>query len=49
MIFAGLIMMPVSALYLVRGGRKGLSNDKVFYTLLMFFMGFALFLGGIMP
>ena len=49
LIFAGLIMMPVSTLYLVRGGRKGLSSDKVFYTLLMFFMGFALFLGGIMP
>lgn len=49
MIFAGLIMMPVSALYLVRGGRKDLDSDKVFYAIVAFILGWALFLGGIMP
>lgn len=48
-IFLGLIMIPASALYLVRGGREDLDSDKVFYVLIIFFIGCALFLGGIMP
>jgi len=48
-IFLGLIMIPASAMYLVRGGRKELDADKVFYVLILFFVGWALFLGGIMP
>ncbi len=48
-ILVGLIMIPVSTLYLVRGGRDKLGNNKVFYFLLIFFMGWAFILGGIMP
>ena len=45
----GLIMIPVSGLYLVKGGRKEASMNKVYYALIIFFVGWALFLGGIMP
>ena len=48
-IFAGLIMMPLSTMLLVRGGRKGMSTDKLFYDLLVFMIGFGLLVGGIMP
>lgn len=48
-IFLGLIMIPTSMMYLVRGGRKEASTDKLFYALIIFVMGWALFLGGIMP
>lgn len=48
-IFAGLIMIPLSTMYLVRGGRKGMSMDKLFYGLLIFMVGFGLLVGGIMP
>lgn len=48
-IFMGLIMIPFSTIYLVKGGRKELSQDKVFYFLIMFMMGWAFFIGGIMP
>jgi hypothetical protein len=45
----GLIMIPVSGLYLVKGGRKEISTDKLYFFLIIFFIGWALFLGGIMP
>ena len=48
-VFLGLIMIPISAMYLVRGGKEELDADKVFYALIIFFVGCALFLGGIMP
>lgn len=48
-IIIGLIMIPASTMYLVRGGKEKLSSDKVFFALVLFFMGCALFLGGIMP
>lgn len=47
LIFAGLIMIPASTLYLVKGGKSEMSNDKLFYGLIAFVMGWALFLGGI--
>ena len=46
-ILVGLIMIPVSTLYLVRGGRDELSSDKVFFALVIFFVGLAFFIGGI--
>lgn len=49
LIFLGLIMIPFSTLYLVKGGKSGMSRDKLFYGLIAFVMGWALFLGGIMP
>lgn len=45
----GLIMIPASTVYLVRGGRKEMSSDKLFYTLIIFFIGLGLLIGGIMP
>ncbi len=48
-IFLGLIMMPVSTMYLVRGGRKEMSSEKLFYGLIIFAVGFGLLVGGIMP
>ena len=48
-VFLGLIMIPFSTMYLVKGGRKELSMDKVFYFLILFMLGWAFFIGGIMP
>ena len=48
LIFLGLILIPASTLYLVYGGLKKMSMDKLFYGLIMFCIGWALFLGGIM-
>ncbi len=48
-IFLGLIMIPVSTMYLVRGGRKKMSMDKLFFFLIIFVVGFGLLVGGIMP
>ena len=48
LIFLGLIMIPLSTLYLVKGGRSEMSSDKLFYGLIAFTIGWALFLGGIM-
>ena len=48
-IFAGLILIPLSTIFLVRGGRKDLSMDKTFYFLILFMVGLGLLIGGIMP
>jgi hypothetical protein len=48
-ILFGLILIPVSTLYLVHGGRDEMDNDKVFFFLILFLVGWALILGGIMP
>lgn len=48
-IVLGLIMIPFSTLYLVRGGRKEMSTDKLFYALILLFVGCGLFIGGILP
>ena len=48
LIFLGLFMIPASTLYLVKGGRSEASMDKLFFGLIAFVMGWALFLGGIM-
>lgn len=47
LIFLGLIMIPASTLYFVKGGKEDMSSDKLFYCLIAFVMGWALFLGGI--
>ena len=44
----GLVMIPFSTLFLVKGGREEMSRDKIFFFLLLFLMGWALVLGGLM-
>lgn len=48
-LFFGLIMIPSSFIYLIRGGKDDMSTDKFFYFMLFFFVGMALFLGVILP
>jgi hypothetical protein len=47
LIFLGLIMIPASTLYFVKGGKEEMSGNKVYYCLIVFTVGWALFLGGI--
>ena len=47
LIFFGLCMIPISVIYLVKGGKDDMSMDKVFYGIVVFIFGWALFLGGI--
>jgi len=44
----GLVMIPFSTLFLVKGGRDEMSKDKLFFFLLIFLCGWALVLGGLM-
>jgi len=46
-IFAGLIMIPASTLYLVKGGKDEMSGEKFFFGLIAFTIGWALVIGGI--
>lgn len=48
-IFLGLVMIPASTMYLARGGRKAMSTDKLFYGLVIFFLGIGFLIGGILP
>jgi hypothetical protein len=48
-LLAGLIMIPVSTIYLVHGGRDDLDWRKLYLFLIVFCIGWALFLGGITP
>jgi hypothetical protein len=49
LILLGMIMIPASGMYLVKGGRKEASMDKVFFALVAFMLGWALLIGGILP
>ena len=46
-IILGLALIPVSTVFLVKGGKSDMSTDKLFFFLILFFMGWGLFLGGI--
>ncbi|GAH31636.1 unnamed protein product, partial [marine sediment metagenome] len=48
LILGGLILIPCSTLYLVKGRGSEMSSDKFFFFCIAFVMGWALFLGGIM-
>ena len=48
-ILLGLILIPASTLFLVYSSKHNMSSEKVFLFLIMFVMGWALLLGGIMP
>ena len=47
LIFGGLILIPASTLYAVKGGREEMNTDKLFYVLIAFVIGWALVIGGI--
>jgi len=49
LIIMGLIMIPASTIYFVRGGKEDMSQDKLFYFLIAFVIGWALVIGGITP
>lgn len=48
-IIAGLVMIPASTLYLVKGGRKEMNSTKLLYGLIILFLGLGLFIGGVVP
>lgn len=47
LIIFGLCLIPASTMFLVYGGRKNFSADKLFIFLMIFFIGWGLLLGGI--
>ena len=49
LIILGLCMIPASTLYLAYGVKHDRSDDRLFYGLIMFFLGCGLFIGGIIP
>lgn len=46
-ILLGIIMIPASTLYLVKGGKDEMSKDKIFYGLIAFILGWGFLLGGV--
>ena len=49
LIILGLVMIPVSTIYLAYGAKHDRSSDRLFYGLIIFFLGCGLFIGGILP
>ena len=49
LIILGLCMIPASTLYLAYGVKHDRSDDRLFYGLIMFFLGCGLFIGGVLP
>ena len=49
LIILGLIMIPTSTIYLAYGAKHDRSSDRLFYGLIIFFLGCGLFIGGILP
>lgn len=49
LILGGMIMIPASTMFLVKGGKNELSFDKFFLFLIVFVMGWAFVIGGILP
>jgi len=47
LVILGMALIPTSACYLVYGGRKNFSTDKLFYGLVAFMLGWGLLIGGI--
>ena len=48
LIIAGLCLIPLSSMYLVWGGKNAMTTDKFFYGVILFLVGWGLFLGGIL-
>lgn len=49
LIILGLVMIPTSTIYLAYGAKHDRSSDRLFYGLILFFLGCGLFIGGILP
>ena len=49
LIILGFVMIPVGTLYLAYGIKNDRSSDRLFYGLIIIFLGFGLFIGGILP
>lgn len=49
LIFVGLVMIPASTLYFVKGGKDEISSDKVFFFIVAFMIGWALVVATITP
>ena len=47
MILLGMIMVPLSTMYLIHGAKHDRSMDRLYYGLIVFFIGWALLIGGI--
>lgn len=47
LVLLGMILVPASGMYLVKGGKSEASVDKVFFALIAFFLGWGLIIGGI--
>lgn len=48
LIIGGLVLIPASTLYLVKGGKNDIDTDKLFYFCIAFMFGWALLIGGIL-
>lgn len=49
LIILGLVMIPLSTIYLAYGVKHDRSGDRLFYGLIIFIMGFGLLIGGVLP
>lgn len=49
LVLLGMIMVPASTLYFVKGGRDEMNADKVYIALIMFILGWVFIIGGIGP
>ena len=49
LVFAGLIMIPASTMYLAYGVKHDRTSDRMFYGLIIFAVGFGLLVAGITP
>ncbi len=49
LIILGLVMIPVSTIYLAYGAKHDRSSNRLFYGLILLFLGCGLFIGGILP
>ena len=48
-IILGLVMIPVSTIYLAYGAKNDRSSNRLFYGLIIFMLGCGLFIGGVLP
>ena len=49
LIILGLVMIPVSTIFLAYSAKNDRSSDRLFYGLIIFMVGCGLFIGGVLP